>query len=280
MHMDPKLKIALILIAFAIIAYWIVNSYSEKPDVSTEHYSAAFDPKFIDPRMGTSTYSKTIGFRPDEDLASVDSTGKIFDHVADQALGVFQYADPDEGDYNKTGTNDVMKKQVRFATPPVKYVANSMPPVRNVNNFTSYQETDIDVDRVNESNNIHNYCIHGNDKESSSCCGNIGNVDPEFSDHIRGSLDLSMDLSDDEYYNMATNATNGTTYVQIQQDEALGAGEYDEIGKQPVQDIKGLQEITKVINLYRNNAMDSIRGDYRGIRTVCNGGSMIYDSVS
>ncbi len=279
MHMDPKLKIALIFIAFAIIAYWIVNSHNENPSsvVSTEHYSAAFDPKYIDPRVGAATYSKNISFRPDEDLASVDSTGKMFDHVDDQSLGISQYAGPDEGDYNRFGPNDVMKKQVRFAEPSIKYVENSLPPVRNVNWSTSYQETDIDVDRVNESNNIHNYCIHGNNKKTSSCCGNI--IDSEFVDDIRGSLALSMDMSDDQYA-VLMNPMDARTYVQIQEDEALGVGEYDEIGKQPVQDIKGLQEITNVINLYRNNTLDTIRGDYRGIRTISNGGSMIYDSVN
>jgi hypothetical protein len=262
--MDPRLKIVLILIILAVVGYWITTSDS-KPGVQAEHYSAAFDPKFIDPRTGSSTYSKNVGFRPDEDMGSIDSTGKIFDHVADQALGVSQYADPDEGDYNKAGINDVMKKHVRFATLPVKYIANNPPPVNNVNHITSYQETDINVDRVNESNNIHNYCVHGNDKKS--CCGDID----------MGILDQSME-SDDQYLDMNDHSPDKKTYVQIQDNDTMH--QYDEIGTQKFQDINGLQAITQVINTYRNNALDSIRGDYRGIRTVCNGGSMVYDSVN
>lgn len=279
MHIDPKLKFALILIAFVIIAYWIVNSYYEKP-VSAEHYSAAFDPQFVDPRTGSASYSRNIGFRPDENLPSVDSTGKMFDHVADQALGTVEYSDPDDGDYNKNGFNDVMKKQVRFAEPPVRYVPDSLPPVRNVNYVTSYEETDIDVDRVNESNNIHNYCVKGSNDETSSCCGNIGNVDAEFVDTVRGNLDLNKDVSNDEYYDMMNAGENARTYVQIQEDEGLGAGEYSEVSVLPVQNIIGLPEITRVMNMYRDNTLDTIRGDYRGIRTICNGGDLVYDSVN
>lgn len=264
MHMDPKIKIALILIAFAIIVYWIVNSY-EKPMTPAEHYSAAFDPKFIDPRTGTASYSKNIGFRPDEDQMSVDSNEKIFDHVDDQALGVFQY-------------RDIPKKQVRFSEPSVRYEENSLPPVRDVNYVTSYQETDIDVDRVNESNNIHNYCVHGNDKRISGRCGEINDVDSEFVDQVKGSL--SMDLSDDQYAGMMNPRSLPKTYIQVQEDEALGAGEYDDTGSRPYQDIRGLEAITEVMNLYRDNTLDTIRGDYRGVKTVCNGGAMLYDSVN
>lgn len=277
--MDPNLKIALILIAFVIISYWILNSYYQDPKISTEHYSAAFDPKFIDPRVGSASYSKNIAFRPDENEMSIDSIDKVFDHVDDQELGVSQ----SQYDVNQ---NNGRFKQVRFAVPVSEQEPASLPFVRDVNHYTSYQETDINVDRVNESNNIHNYCIHGNDRKTSSCCGgnvdNIYNIDPEFVDRVKGTL--SMDMSDDQYAAMM-NPKKAKTYIQVQEDETLGAGEYDDIGSSPVQDIVGLQEITDVINLYRNNSLNSIRGSYQDINTIPrNKGqsskSMIYDSLN
>lgn len=253
--MDPKLKIVLVIVVFIVIIFLV--SRSENDNVRTEHYSAAFDPAYVDPRIYP--YSRNITFRPDEDLPSIDSTFKIFDHLADQDLGVAQYTGPDDGFYNKNRMSDVMKKRVRFSDEDVIMEATSRPPVRNVDIHTSFSETDINEDRVDETNNIHNYCVREKAEEDYT--------DKPYADPTHEIM--NMDMSDREYYDMVMARTGFKT---VMQDDGWMGGQYVASNKPLIkQDIVGLKSITQVMDEYRNNTMDTIRGGYRGSGYVfCN----------
>lgn len=282
--MESTIKTLLILIAFVVIT---VLLFSSSPEPKKEGYDASFDPKYADPRV--SFYSRGITFRPDSNK-DIDSTvtdtmmnsdgyatlgtdpDKLFDQLADQALGVATNGDSkDDIDMRQQAQAQAQAqsinktKQVRFM-PFSEEVLNEYKkpaPIRNVVPKSSFYDTDVNVDRVVETNNIINYCVHDRNFDRETIA---------YTNRVDEGYDLDADDVDNYDMHMANSGLK--SFNMVDEDEAR----FDIPPEKHTQDIDNLKDITTVMNDLRGNALYSIRGDYRSA-SAFNGGKQMYDKL-
>lgn len=276
-----------------------VDASSSNTEQERECYDAAFDSKYIDPRVNP--YSKDIAFRPDTDIVyglddpMNNDPDKLFDYLSDQDRGVNEYdntldTDPRHNVINlrrefvkareeQLGLMELDQELRQRARPGQGMRERVLAGIRKRENeqermhryrmarkpFTSsYTNTEIDEDIVNESNNIARYCANSqpdvggmpDDKGSVLPDG----VDRPYSAIIDDLSDAEMDMDNKAYYDLISNRPEQKTYIQIDDD----FGQFNQNGGDGrVKDINGLADITKVMNVYRDNTLRSIRGGYR-----------------
>jgi hypothetical protein len=249
--MNPNLKIFLIVLAFVVITVLVFSPYYCPDPTTNEHYVASFDPLFVDPRVNP--YSKNITYRPDSPSflsANDDPTSTPVNQIDDPTGTPFNRV-YDHLDAMDLAVNSPARKQkrVRFAdekTYPVARRTNNHYPgrlhgnkpvsgdhVNNTNIKTSFSNTQINMDRVNETNNIVNYCMHGQTLDDHGMVYSDnpdGMIDPEI---LSGSLQAPI-----------------VPEHQIQEPNN--------------HEIQGLNELSDVIDKYRNNALNTIQESCRG----------------
>lgn len=230
--MDRFIRNFLIIIVIILILF-ILLSQITKPDVSNEYYTKSFDPLYVDPHVHP--YSRDIEIRPDtEDIFSTNDElfGKIYDHLDSQGDNVTQNEIP------VVDNNFIMEQEDRLANKRVRFA-----PCHEVIRYgdesikqSSYYDTDLNVNYPIDTNNVGEFCGHKNNGNTA-----ITNMD--------------MDMDDKTYYDMIKEREGTKTFIQIDD-----MGDYDNENNKGVQDIGNLQEITDVINKYRNNTLDTIIG--------------------
>ncbi len=241
--MDSNLKLFLIIIAFVVILILLFCT----PSYKHEHFDASLDPYYNDPRQGSASYSRNIKYRPDSDLSSVDSKCKLFDHLADQALGVTQYSAQDNGDYDKNyemmseESSNKVKKRVRFSDDYPTSI--SKPVIRNVNIETSFQDTEDKFDRVIETNNIQNYCVRNDILKNESEKPYYVNIPVTVSVPVQVPVaantnlpmfmeDMEMNVGDEEYQNMLINSDDmKKIFIENIDEDDIITGLYDSFYK-------------------------------------------------
>ena len=191
---------------------------------------------------------------------------KIFDHLADQDLGVATNGDSqDDITMQQQQQQMQQNKRVRFM-PLSEQVLDEYKkpaPIRNVTSRSSFNDTDVNVDRVIETNNIVNYCVHDRNFDRESIA---------YANRVDEGYDMDADDIDDYDMHMAKSGLK--TFNMVNED----SGRFDVPPEEHAQDINNLNEVTEVMNDLRSKAMYSIIGDYRGASAFC-GGNQMYDNL-
>jgi hypothetical protein len=265
--MDQTTKKQLLIFILVVIALLFLFGPSFKcsnnADIkNVENYTASFDPAYVD--IPVNPYSADITYTPVADVQpnmtphpplTDDSFTKLYDYLDDEKVPpvVTQKMQSLDAINQHRGKPVDCKLRTRE---DVDYE-------RNVNIETSYQDTQLNPDRVTESNNIVNYCIHKNKPDDEKYYFNnnfnANGVDEHCAAVINGPLDMAVD--DQTFYDMRTSNILYPTDL---------ASAYNSSNNKGVQDISGLKEITEVMNEYRDRTLDTIQGSYRDSSAFCN----------
>lgn len=295
--MDSRLKTLLIILAFVVVTILVFKPFqscgnnkdllSSVPTQEKECYNPSFDSKYIDPRV--SPYSKDIAFRPDtgavyglDDTVNSDPD-KLFDHLSDQNQGLNVYdniidTDPLHNNVNLRREYVAQREKHHRRMKHLGYNSNesngtrehmTSETMRSKPMTSSYTNTEIDNDIINESNNIAGYCTSltpvtgamADDKETVLPDG----VDRPYSAIINDIDELGMDMDNKQYYDMISGRPEYKTYIQI--DENFGRFNQN-AGDSRVKDINGLADITQVMDAYRNDTLYSISGGYKNSKSA------------
>lgn len=289
--MNQNFKTVLILLIFVVIVILLFRpSYCDRDDVKTE----PFQHMYLDPWVHP--YSKDITFRPNNDKQYVlDDTAntnpfKVFSHLADHKKGLHEYDNiyDTEPRNNKTilfreGSRNLsehelesikdmretrdLSREPKDLSLSSKHYKKYIPPYQS-----SYNMTDLDRDRLNETNNMSRYCCEncaidtGNnvDAENNNGVLTLHETDRPYASRIDDMLDTDMNINDNEYYKMVTNRPDLKMYIKLDQD--YGKFLTTEEGK--IQDIDGLNELSSLIDEYKNNTLDTIRGADRNSKVT------------
>lgn len=140
---------------------------------------------------------------------------------------------------------------------------------------SSYTDTEINEDVVNESNNIARYCeptlYQGQASRQKQGQGYgqgysdlISGIDKPYalSNNLKGS---GIDINQRQYYDLNTSNPKKKSYTQIDDDFSLfnkntNPGNPGNPGN--VKDVNGLQELTQVMDTYRNDRLCTISNNY------------------
>jgi hypothetical protein len=260
--MDSTLKTILIIAVFAIITILLFKPSDDKCNSSnylqSEHYTASFDPKFVDPLVHP--YSKNIVYRPDSqsEYKSDMPNNQIYDHLdslnnnnnneVEIEDPIMKYSD-DVDDMSSTieledeEEEKSMNKKVRFSQ------ENQV--INETSVSSSYNDTDITPDYSNDSNNIINYC-------SATFKENLDSGDI-FTDAIENNVQGNDDMDMDEktYFDMINSKPNIKTYIKVND----SFGTYTSEENQNT-DINSLKEITKYMDQQRNKTMETINKSF------------------
>lgn len=305
-------KILIILVLFIIVAFVVFRMYKSKNN-KKENYGNVADN--IDPTLHP--YSRDVSFRPHYNGTTIldDKSFQLRDHIDSQneemykrAIGYNQQdtcTDPMRVDNNMDGVPDfpvsypidysmnykrnydpeykidadyelknrmdyyMKEKRENIEDAINKHNLNQKhcncgpkkSNIRNVDVKTSHSKTCINRDRVLDSNNISGYCT------SAELLNDKMVVD---SDNIYQSLDMD----DKEYYHNNLIRPKMNTFNEIETD----AGMYDQNEGKGNQDIECLEELTAVIDEYRDKSIDTISGGNDANRYFCKYRNM-YDKV-
>lgn len=268
--MDPNVKIILILIVFVIITVLLFNP-SLNCSTFNEHFDNSFDT--LDPAIDP--YSKNIKYRPYSSVDTINdiSSFKVYDQIDDQNNAMMQNV---MSQYIKDNEIPIQnQKAIQKKIAGQRELMYSKAPVRNVDIRTSMDDTQINKNRVIESNNIPRFCM------------NTGNFNSKYknklySDNMAAISDTG--LADDSYHNMYDNAHNAIycnkhrkifeemntmlpikTFVEVNDD----FGDYYQNENKGNQDIKNLCELTRVMNMYKKERMNTINGGNNAYRYFC-----------
>lgn len=163
--MDTNTKLILIIIVFVIIIVLLFNPRLN--DTCRSNKNEYFDNSLdtIDPSLNP--WSKDIKYRPysSNDTINDTSTFKIKGQTYEQNKAMLQHLMNNQYYNNKiTNTNITSDNATMLNTANAANAANvantSKPPVRHVDIRTSMDDTQINKDRMIESNNIPRFCIY------------------------------------------------------------------------------------------------------------------------
>lgn len=274
--MDNDIKTVLIIIVFVLIVILLFRPQNAN---GKEHYDAAFDSQYVDPRVNP--YSRNIAYRPDtdkhfvlDDVANTDPD-KIFDHLEDQNRGLNEYDDNFDtnpkhdrifsGRYPYYNDKPVFEGRIsddeqfeKYRESLDSYLEDTKKYNDNPHYRSSYNNTQVNSDPKYVTNNIVKYCV----KPSTSKMNMIADR-PYTKSSPLGKMDLVMgdiDRDDNEFYDLVSNVPNNKTYVDIDKD--YGRYTTKNNNKMP-SDINNLAELTDVMDAYRKDTLNTIQGVYR-----------------
>lgn len=236
--MEKKIKKLLVLFVFVIITVLLFAPCQNDPKCTESFTNNSYHHEYSNPRLRPS--SKNINYRPEtnKNTENDSSTFQVQDHIDLQKNGL------DDPRIDVNLTENKMKKKVRFTDD------NSVVESRHIVNDDVLPETNINRERIIDSNNIHGYCVHDEVPMDES--------NNAYSDVIHE--DLDMDMDDSTYHRMVAFRPRMKTFIEI--DPSVGKFMLKK-GKGK-QDIKGLDELQSVVNTYKKCTLDSIQGDYKG----------------
>lgn len=166
--MDSNTKLILIIIVFAVIIVLLFNPRLNKTCQSNKNENFDNSLDTIDPALNQ--WSKDIKYRPysSNDTINDTATFKIKGQTYDQNKAMIQRLRDQYYD------NKIANANINIEADNAMLLNTSKPPVRHVDIRTSMDDTNINKDRMIESNNIPRFCIyHGlidtkNDNEQYS----------------------------------------------------------------------------------------------------------------
>jgi len=266
--MDSTLKTILIIAVFAIITILLFKPFDDKCDsVNTnqsEHYTASFDPKFVDPLVHP--YSKNIVYRPDSQIEykSDMPNNRVYDHLdslnnVEEPVKKYSEEDGEESSSIAEVEDDEetqqLVKKVRFS--------QSNQVINNMSATSSYNNTEMNAGYFNESNNIVNYCTPTIEEQLDS-----GDIFTDVVSYLQSSPSDSAientvqgndnsDMDEKTYFDMVNSKPNIKTYIRVND----SFGTYTNEENQET-NINSLEEITNYMDQQRNKTMDTINKSF------------------
>jgi len=266
--MDSTLKTILIIAVFAIITILLFKPFDDKCDsVNTnqsEHYTASFDPKFVDPLVHP--YSKNIVYRPDSQIEykSDMPNNRVYDHLdslnnVEEPVKKYSEEDGEESspiaEVEDDEETQQLVKKVRFS--------QSNQVINNMSATSSYNNTEMNAGYVNESNNIVNYCTPTIEEQLDS-----GDIFTDVVSYLQSSPSDSAientvqgndnsDMDEKTYFDMVNSKPNIKTYIRVND----SFGTYTNEENQET-NINSLEEITNYMDQQRNKTMDTINKSF------------------
>jgi hypothetical protein len=223
MDKDCKDKIRTILIVVLTIGMII---YLWNLDCDSEPYMNVIDDKAYNPR--TNPDSCNVSFRPDTDLRYKNdkSSFQVYDQTnVGRGIG--------------THRRGIMKnrKNRRNKNKKVRFSSNN---VRDVNIKTSHSDTNVNKNRVLDSNNLENHCVRPSNVELPQ--NETLNIDTDPNVY-QSANDIPQNLS-----NKVCNI----------------AGLYSQEEYKPETSINGIDGLASAVDKYTNLRLDDIYGNYKG----------------
>ena len=230
--MNSNIKTLLIILVFVIITILIFKPFS-----TTETYNPSIDSKQIesqDKKINTSNAANTANAANTSNVsntANAANTSNVANTSKNESNSLINVLSSD----NRTFT-DVLPMD------------------------SSFNSTEINMDRMNESNNILRYCTETD---------NMDDMDSKpsrpYSDIIDEIDEKTMDMDNKQYYDLLADRNNTKTYIQI--DDNFGLYDTDStniINK----DINGLSDINDVLSILKKKSMKSIYSDYKDYNAI------------